>query len=102
VELAEVGSIRYYCVRTFYVWAVDRRAGRAVHSRRLRLQPLLLALSLRKREREREKYIVVSTEFWLLSISLVERENREQRAERHHSRERERQNDMYWGDSRGR
>jgi hypothetical protein len=101
VELAEVGSIRYYCVRTFYVWAVDGRAGRAVHSRRLRLQHLLLALSLR-RERERERYIVVSTEFWLLSISLVERENREQRAERHHSRERKRQNDMWWGDSRGR
>jgi hypothetical protein len=45
-------------------------------------------------ERERERYIVVSTEFWLLSISPVERENREQRAERHHSRERERQKDM--------
>jgi len=87
VELAEVGSIRYDCVRTFYVWAVDGRAGRAVHSRRLR-QPLLLALSLR-REREREVHRVVSTEFWLLSISLVERENREQRAERHLSRERE-------------
>jgi hypothetical protein len=45
-------------------------------------------------ERERERYIVVSTEFWLLTISPVERENREQRAERHHSRQRERQKDM--------
>ena len=46
-------------------------------------------------ERERERYIVVSTEFWLrLYLSRVERENREQRAETHHSRERERQRGM--------